>query len=242
MFLCKWRARKQISLQRDNKLNNVPVSYQSWGGCSTPSQWFIAHEKKESLWLFVLWNGTQKGRRWPCLGVPLLFPVMMQLSQKCSTAFRVQLAKQGYPTKWRLARHGESVAQSKNTHSWKPNSSTTKCCHQMDGWPLLWYEADCSVMKLWFGCLHCLVWWCRSWPVKDWKFFLLPPVYLSVVRLYTTCNHYDLWARFCTHPVKCDFSFHQSQILCRLQNYFRWDYSINCSPLCVCLHVCKVPK
>ena len=111
-----------------------------------------------------------------------------------------------------------------------------------------WMGDHCCDTKLivqwwnWFGCLHCLVWWCRSWPVKDWKFFLLPPVYLSVVRLYTTCNHYDLWARFCTHPVKCDFSFHQSQILCRLQNYFRWDYSINCSPLCVCIHVCKVPK
>ena len=47
----------------------------------------------------------------------------LDLINKCASRVMVQLS-------------GESVAQSKSTHSRKPELSTSEHGHQMDGWPL----------------------------------------------------------------------------------------------------------
>ena len=187
MFLCKWWARKQISM-----CTHVPVSIHHGEAVPLPANDSL-HMKRRRVY-GCLFCGMVPKRKEGGHVLGFLFFFLWWCNSPKSAAHlsefnwpnRATQQNEGWPDKesqWHRARilTLESQTQARQ-------SVVTKWMSD----PFLWYE----VMKLWFDRLHCLVWCCRSWPVKDWKFFLLPPVYLSVVRLYlvyTTCNHYDLW-------------------------------------------------
>ena len=141
--------------------------YPSWAGCSTPSQWFIAHEKSVAVFSAEWYPKEKKvamswGSSSFSCGDATLPKVQHSLQSSTGQTRLPNKMKAGQT--WRVsgAEQEYSLLKAQVKHDWvlSPNGWVTAVVT----WNWLFsYET--------VVCLRCLVWWRRSWPVKNWKCF-----------------------------------------------------------------------